>query len=141
MDLLQAGPTGSSGIFALNRPAMIGILMTQEPTATKDWILKFADAWEAGVSGAIIAPATVTNPAWGGSGGVDTLTLPSGAATIVNIPAGKAILMAELSKVKPTVPAPMPLAEAVQKATKTLSFLCIGLSPGMTPVPIPFTAQ
>lgn len=142
MDKLQAGGSGSPGIFALDRPSMIGILMSQNPVTNDSWVKIFSKAWEAGVSGATITPGTVTDSAWAGSGGVDAVTPGTGSAAITNIPAAKSVLEAKLKQVKPTIPAPLPMAEAVHEATKTLSFLCIGLAPvSFTPIPLPFTAQ
>jgi hypothetical protein len=143
MDEVQAGSTGSKGIFKLNRPAMVSILLGQGPVMDTSWAPKFADAWEAGVLAAAITPGTVVNPAWVGSGSKDIATPGIGAAAIITIPAGKAILMAKLMTAKPTMGAPITIAEAVKAGTEALMFLNIGLSapPPMAPTPIPAKAQ
>lgn len=139
MDTVQ-GSGGSPGIFALNRPAMVGILMSQDPVDNSSWVANFANAWEAGVSGALITPGTVSNGAWTSSG-VDVLTPGSGAAAITNISAAKAILESMLMSVGPTMGAPMPMAEAVHEATKSFIFNCIGVATGGSPVPVPTSAM
>jgi hypothetical protein len=141
MDKIQGGPTGSVGIMAFGRPAMYAILVTQSPTTGNDWIANFASAWEAGCTAAVITPGTVSDPGWGGSGGFDTLTPGSGAAAILNIAAAKAILEAELASVTPDSSAALPFANAIRNAALTIQFNCIGVSPGMSPAPIPKTAQ
>jgi hypothetical protein len=141
MDQLQAGPTGAPGIFTFGRPAMFSILMTQAPVASSAWIATFANAWEAGVLTAVVTPGTVLNPAWIGSGGVDAVTLPSGAATILTVAVAKAGLIADLASVAPSASSAMPFATAIRNATLALTFNCIGLSALMVPVPIPTPAQ
>ena len=141
MDKIQGGPTGSVGIMTFGRSAMYAILVTQSPTTGNDWIANFASAWEAGCSAAIITPGTVSDPSWGGSGGVDTLTPGSGAAAIINLPIAKTTLESGLASVAPDNSAALPFANAIRDAALTIQFLCIGLSPAMSPTPIPKTAQ
>ena len=139
---LQAGPTGSPGIFTFGDAAMISAMMSMAPVSDNSWMSKFADAWAAGVTAAIIAPGTVTSPLWLGSA-VDIATLPTASATILNIAAAKASLLAGLASVGPTSDAPLPLATAIRSATLLFSFNCIGLGPPpvFAPIPVPTTAQ
>jgi len=137
MNQVQASPLGTPGILTMNEPVMVSILMTQQPVANSSWISGFASAFEAGLLASVITPGTVTNPAWIGSGSLDILTLPSGAATIVTIPAAKAALTASLQMVTSSNSPPMPLAQAIHDATLLLQFTCIGLGPPPVFPPIP----
>jgi hypothetical protein len=143
MDELQAGPTGSPGIFKLNRPVMVAQLMSVTPVNDKSWVSKLSNAWAAGVAQATITPGTVTvpPPTWIGSGNVDSETLPIGASTITTIPAGKDIMDGILMTATPTMKSPIIIARAVHNATIALSFTCIGKSLLMVDVPLPFLAQ
>ena len=142
MNLVQAGPTGSTGIFTFNNSAMISIMETMKPVKDNSWIANFANAWEAGVSGGIISPGTVTDPTWIGSGNKDIETLPSASATIINITSAKAHLISNLSNINISN-APLPFATAIRNATLIFQFNCIGLGspPSFTPIPIVFSAQ
>jgi len=143
MNKVQGGPLGSPGIFTFNDAAMIAILMTQQPVKDNSWIPTFASAWEAGCIAAVIAPGTVTNPVWIGSGTKDVATLPTAAATITTLSAAKALLTAGLASVGPTSDAPLPLANAIRNATLAFVFNCIGLGPPppLTPIPVPTPAE
>jgi hypothetical protein len=143
MSKIQGGPLGTPGILTFGSSAMEAILMTMQPVSDSSWISKFADAFEAGLLTSIITPGTITNPVWLGSGGLDILTLPSGAATIITIPVAKALLVSGLASVGPTSDAPLPLATAIRNAALALVFLAIGLGPPPTfiPTPIPTSAQ
>ena len=143
MDQMQAGETGKSGIFALNREVMINILLSQSPVIDSSWVRIFTNAWEAGVEKASIASGTVLNPIWLGSGALDVVTSGIGAGAITNIPAAKKILTSKLLTIKPTKIEPIEFAEAIQLATTMLMYLNIGLSapPTLSPIPIPAKAQ
>lgn len=139
MDQMQADG-GSPTIFKLNRPAMIGILMQQHPVANNSWVIRFANGWEAGVNGAQITPGTVPNGAWSDSGGKDTETKSIGSGAILNVGAGKSVLITNLYKVIPTIRLPIEMALAVHLATLTLMYENIGLK-DKSPFPIPAKAS
>lgn len=134
---VQAGSMGSPGVLTLNKPAMVGILTSQSPTAGNDWIMTMANAWEAGVSTGTVAVGTVTNPAWIGSGGMDI------SCNISNVAAAKSMLISELASVVPDSSAALPMATAFRNATLALKFLCVGLGPppSMAPIPLTFNAE
>ena len=139
---IQGGPLGTPGILTFGNEAMEAILLTMQPVKDDSWIIPFSNSWEAGILTSIIASGTVTNPIWLGSI-VDVATLPSAAATILTLPAAKAVLIAELANVKPDSNAPLPLATAIRDATLALVFNAIGLGapPTFTPIPVPTPAQ
>lgn len=141
MDQVQASSEGSVGIFALAQSIVIPLLAALPLVADNSWIPGFADALEAGIINAIITPSTVTDRAWGGSAFRDTLTLPTGAATITTISAAKAILISELASATYSNNPPVPFAQAIMDCTLAFIFNCIGLGPSLTPVPIPMSAE
>lgn len=143
LDQIQAGSLGTPGILTFNRPVMVSGLMALTPVNNDSWMAGFANAWQAGMLASVIAPATVTNAAWIGSGNKDTLTLPSAAATILTIPLATTTLLSSLSSVSSNNNPPLPLAEAVRNASLALVFTVIGLGapPALPPIPIPIPAQ
>lgn len=143
MNKVQGGPTGKAGIFTLNEPVMIGILSALVPVPDDSWITTFATAYQAASMAAIVSPATVSNPAWVGSGSKDILTLPIGAASIPTIAVAKTLLQAALQSAKPDDEAPKPIADGIHDATLAFLFLCIGLGPPpvFPPIPIPTPAK
>jgi hypothetical protein len=142
-NMVQGGPLGTPGILTFGNEAMIAMMLQMQPVKDASWIPKFADAWEEGILTSIITPGTISNPAiWLGSI-VDVATLPTAAATILTLPAAKAVLTAELANVKPDSNAPLPLATAIRDATLALVFNAIGLGPPptFTPIPVPTSAE
>lgn len=131
---VQASPGGSVGILTFSNSAMADVLMTMRGTVGNDWITKFASAWEAGISSGIITPGTITNAAW-------TVSSVDLSASVSNLSAAKAILVAGLSSVNASNNPPQPLAKAISDAMLAITFLATGTSVGPTPVPLPFTAQ
>lgn len=140
-DLVQGGPLGTPGILTFGNEAMAALMLQMQPVKDDSWIPKFADAWEEGILTSVITAGTISNPLWLGSL-VDVATLPSAAATILTLPAAKAVLIAELANVKPDSNAPLPLATAIRDATLALVFNAIGLgvAPVFVPIPIPTPA-
>jgi len=140
---IQGGPLGTPGILTFGNEAMEAILLTMQPVKDDSWIVPFSNSWEAGILTSIISAGTISNPAiWLGSL-VDVDTLPTAEATILTLPAAKAVLIAELANVKPDSNAPLPLATAIRDATLALVFNAIGIGvipPGL-PIPVPTPAQ
>jgi len=141
MNQVQAAG-GEPGIFALAQSVVVAALAALPPVSDNSWINGFANAFEAGVTAAIITPGTVTNAAWIGSSGIDVNTLPS-ASTITTIAAAKAQLISDLANVTSSNNPPYPLAQAISDATLKFIFLCIGLGPPPTfvPIPLPLAAE
>lgn len=140
MDQVQAAG-GGPGILTVNRPVFVAQLETQAPTADSSWIPNFGLAWFMGVAQGTIAPGTVSNGAWSGGSSVDILTPGNGAGAIPNLSAARAVLEAGLANVKGDNSAAMPMAQAIQDGTLAMIFLCIGLSAGGSPVPVPCPAS
>lgn len=142
MNQVQGGPLGTPGIFTLGNAAMIAALSAMLPVANNSWIMSFANALETGILTGLITPGTVTNPAWLGSGNLDTVTLPTPAATITTIALAKATLIAALASATAGNNPPVPFAQAINDATLAFIFTCIGLGPPPTflPTPIPTPA-
>jgi hypothetical protein len=140
---VQAGPTGTPGILTFGNAAMIAAILAMQPVQDSSWIAPFVNAWQSGILTSIIAPGTVTDAVWLGSGSLDTETLPSAAATITTIPAAAAVLTSELATIIPVAGAPIQFATAIRDATLALTFNCIGLGtpPALVPIPILFPAQ
>lgn len=143
MDQVQAGSLGSVGIFALDRAAMIAIILTSTPVINDSWISIFANALEAGINTATITPATVTNPIWIGSGTKDIATSGTGSGAITTISAAKATFTSGLHSATADNNPPVPMAQAVSDATLQFVFTCIGLGPPPTlsPIPVPTNAE
>lgn len=139
---VQAGPTGSPGIFTFNGPITIPLIVAMPPVADNSWIPVFAAAMIAGITAGTITPGTVTNPAWLGSV-VDVNTSPSAVATISTIAVAQATLISKLASATANNNPPYPFAEAIRDAILEFIFICIGLGPGpaFTPIPIPIPAQ
>lgn len=142
MNQVQGGPLGTPGIFTLGNAAMITALAAMPPVADNSWIVAFANAMETGILTGLITPATVTNPAWLGSGNKDVVTLPSTVATILTIPLAKATLIAALASATASNNPPVPFAQAIKDCTMAFIFTCIGLGPPpiFLPTPIPTPA-
>lgn len=143
LSLMQGGPTGAPGILTFNK-AIFGTLvgsMPGDPTGAA-WPALMASNFNTALLLSTITPGTVVDPLWLASG-VDILTLPLAAATIVTAPLVMTTLQAQLATVKPDATAPLPLATAFDSAFKVMTFLCIGLTlvgPVPTPLPIPVSA-
>lgn len=142
MEKVQAGSGGSPGILTMNRPIFISMMTSMLPVPDLSWVPNFVAAWLEAVSTGVITPGTVSNPVWIGSGGFDTNTLPSAAATITTLAAAATSLQSSLLSIVPDPTSPLPLANAINAATLEFTFLCIGLAspPAFTPIPIPFSA-
>lgn len=154
MDKVQAGPTGSPGILTFSSPVMASNLGALSPSSSPAWAGTMASAWASAMAASVIAPGTVTEPAWTASV-VDVATLPSAAATVVTLAAATSLLTTELQALaalfqNPNTPpatlaqGPMMMAQAFRDATSAFTFLCIGLAvavPSPIPVPIPIPAQ
>jgi hypothetical protein len=143
MNEVQAGPTGTVGIFTFGNAAMIAAMEAMTPVSDNSWIPIFANAWEAGVVSGVITPSTVTNSIWIGSGNKDTETSPSPSSTITTLSAAKAVLIAGLETAQPDITEPITFATAIRNATLAFEFTCIGLGspPLFTPIPIVIAAE
>jgi len=143
MDQVQAGPTGTPGIFTLNQSVMIPLILAMPPVSDDSWISNFVSAWQTSVSASTITPGTVTESVWVGSGGLDIATLPSAATTITTIAAAAATLESGLNLVGAASDQTLQLATAIRDATLAFVFNCIGLAapPPLTPIPIPLSAE
>jgi hypothetical protein len=151
MNKIQAGPTGTPGIFTLNQSVFISNLSGLTPTGTNSWVNTLANAWNAAVSASVITPDTVTAIVWTASG-VDTLTSPSATTTIVSLSTAYATLVSELMAIatlfltpgitySQVSSYPQPLAQAFRDATLAFEFNCIGVESPSTPVPIVFQGE
>jgi hypothetical protein len=147
-DLVQAGSAGSP-LFTFNRPVFIAQLRALgfTPTRTNNWIPKVATAWENAVKASTIKRATTPDPVWTISV-VDVITIPIASATILTIPAGKAILTAGLTSASQGFTAIKQdtairgridqFSKAFRDATLAFTFLLIGIRlVGIVPVPFP----
>jgi hypothetical protein len=143
MNQVQAGSTGHAGIFTLNQAVIIATLFEFRPVSDNSWIEPFADIMATGITASIITSGTVTEPVWIGSGLLDTETLPAAASTITTIAEAKEQLITDLQNVVANNNSPAPLAQAISDCTLKFVFLCIGLGPPPTfiPIPIPLDAQ
>jgi hypothetical protein len=141
------GVPGSPGIFTFNRAMfatqLVSMGFNPDPSAPS-WANTISTAWQTAVGISTITPGTVNNPTWTASG-VDSLTVPTGTATIITLSLAKATLQAGLiasasSFQGNTDSGIEKYAEAFYNATKQFQFLTIGLvaTPGgPVPVPIP----
>jgi hypothetical protein len=136
--LASGGPTGSPGIITFATPLFANLVSAMPPDPTgAAWGLLMASNFQTALLASIVTPGTVVDPTWTASG-VDILTLPSAAASIPTIPLAFASLSSDLPNVKADMQAPMPLANAFDKAIKQLQVICIGLAlVGVAPVPVP----
>lgn len=147
-DLVQAGSAGSP-LFTFNRPVFVSQLKALgfTPTKTNNWIPKVTTAWENAVKASTIKRATTPDPIWDISV-VDIITIPIASATILTIPAGKAILAAGLTQAAQGFTAIKQdtairgridkFSKAFRDATLAFTFLLIGLKLiGIAPVPFP----
>lgn len=143
MNQVQGGSTGMPGIFTLNNAILIPLLVAMPPVADNSWIQVFATAMETAITASIITPGTVMNPIWLGSGSLDVMTLPTAAATITTISVAKATLISQLQNATAGNNPAVPFATAISQATLQFIFTCIGLGtpPGLTPIPLPISAE
>jgi hypothetical protein len=135
MNQVQAGPTGSPGIFTYTRPPAISMIEALPEVDDDSWIPNFANAIHAGATAAILTPGTVVYPAWTASS-VDVLP-------VVNVGLGAAlsVLMEGLQPVTSSNNPCLPLAQAIYNYTLAFKFLCTGLvlAPPGAPFPLPIT--
>lgn len=146
-------PDGSSvGIFTFDRITFATTLVGLGfgPDASTAWAGKIATAYSTALATSVITPGTVTSAAWTLST-VDTLTAPTGAATITSIAAAAASLETDLIASNAlfqagTITTPSEadssiedFANAFRKATLLFEFLCIGIAAGAPPTPVPLT--
>lgn len=137
--LASGGPTGAPGIITFNQAIFANLVAAMPPDPTPSWGLLMASNFQTALMASIVTPGTVVDPTWTASG-VDILTLPAAAASIPTISLAFASLSADLPQVKANMQAPMPLANAFDKAIKQLTVICIGLTlvgPVPTPTPLP----
>jgi hypothetical protein len=133
MDQVQAGPTGSPGIFTYLRPPVIAAIAALPPVKDNSWIVQFANAIHLGALGAILVPGTVTLPAVWLVSVVDTLP-----PVITTLDAALAVLIGSLANVTSANNPPQPLAQAIHDYISAFIFLCTGIGGTViTPVPIP----
>lgn len=139
MDRLQAGPTGSPGIFTFLRPAAIAAIMALPPVKDNSWITNFANAIHLGATGATLTSGTVVNPTWTASG-VDVLPVVN-----TGLSAALATLISGLQPITSENNPAMPMAQAINGYAKSFTFLCTGLvaasSGPPTPLPLTFSAE
>jgi hypothetical protein len=138
MDQVQAGPTGSPGIFTYNKPPAIAGIQALTPVIDNSWITNFANAIHSGSTSATLTPGTVTSPVWTASL-VDTFP-----PTITTLSAALSTLISDLASVTSGNNPPMPLAQAISNYTLAFTFECTGLAtsvPSPIPVPLPFSAE
>lgn len=140
---VQAGSMGTVGIFTFNNAVMIAAMLAMEPVSDASWIPTFVSGWQSAVTASVIAPSTVTNSAWSGSGDKDTETSPSAATTITTIAAAAATLTSGLTGISPTSDSTLQFATAIRNATLAFTFTCIGLGvpPALPPIPITIAAE
>lgn len=137
-DKVQAGPTGSPGIFTYTRPPVIAAIMALQPVADNSWIPQFANAIHLGSLAGILVPGTVTLPAVWLVSVTDIVSPP----VIITLGAALSVLMGELGDVTSLDDPPRKLAKAIHDYISAFIFLCTGLggtiiSPVPIPVPIP----
>lgn len=139
MNQMQAGPTGTPGIFTYNNAAAIALLSSLPNVGDNSWVINFANGIHAGSTGAILVPGTVTAPAWTASV-VDVL--PPVNTTIA---AALPVLISGLNNCSYSNNPAMPMAQAISDYAKAFTFLCTGLvlAPPGPPIPLPlsFPAQ
>lgn len=140
MDKVQAGPTGSPGIFTYLRPPAIAAILSLPPVIDNSWIVNFANAVHLGTTGAILVPGTVTFAAWTASI-TDTFATPVNTTMAAALP----VLVSGLQPVTSANNPAMPMAQAIHDYTLIFNFLCTGtvLAPPGPPIPLPlpFPAQ
>lgn len=147
-DLVQAGPAGAP-LFTFNRPLFENLLMTTGfvPYNSAAWIPILTNAWEQAVKAGKIKPATTPDSVWDVSI-VDVLTVSAPSATIITIPAAKAVLTAGLQtatqgftklKKDQVIYGRIDLfAKAFRDAALVFQFTLIGLKlAGIVPIPFP----
>lgn len=145
VDPLLPGATIAPGIFQWNKPLFVVQALALVPTPGPTWIPQLAAAWAAACTAGIITPGLVTDPIWTVSS-VDTLTVPSAAATIPTIAAGQAAIAGILSACPPlmsTNPAQSPetMAKAFRAGVLAFTFILIGIAgTPISPVPTPIPA-
>jgi len=138
MNQVQAGPTGTPGIFTFNNASAVSGIEALTPVLDNSWIVGFANALHSGSTAATLTPGTVSSPTWTSSG-VDVLP-----PTITTLPAALGVLIAGLGSVTSSNNPPMPLAQAISNYTLAFVFQCTGFEAtdgGPVPVPLTFPAQ
>lgn len=139
MNQMQAGPTGTPGIFTYNNAAAIALLSSLPNVGNNSWVIPFANGIHAGSTGAILVPGTVTAPAWTASI-VDVLP-PVNTGIASALP----VLISGLNNCSYSNNPSMPMAQAISDYAKAFTFLCTGLvlAPPGPPIPLPlsFPAQ
>lgn len=133
IDQIQAGATGSPGIFIYSKPNPISMIQAMQPVDDNSWIINFANAIHSGSVSATLVSGTVVDPVWTASE-VDVL-IP----TITNLSDALNVLISGLNNVNSTNNPPMPLAQAIYNYASTFIFQCTGLVAGTSPTPLPLT--
>jgi hypothetical protein len=135
LNQMQAGATGSPGIFTYNNSAAISAMSSLPNAADSSWVSSFANGVHAGATAATLAPGTVVSPAWTASG-VDTLP-----PTNTGLSAALSVLVSGLNNCTYSNNPAMPMAQAISDYAKAFTFLCTGLvlAPPGPPIPLPLT--
>lgn len=157
MDSVQAGPTGTAGIFTMEESTFESNLMTLGTSGDTSWVAKLVSAWQTAVIASSITSGTVTDPLWTLSM-TDIDTAGSAPVVISTIASAAATLQSELMAIATVFTSsnpdstevsncPQQIAKAFRDATLAFTFNCIGEMtnplpppPGI-PVPKVFTAQ
>jgi len=138
-DKVQAGPTGSPGIFTYNKAVAIPLIAALPPVPDQSWIMPFANAINAGAVAGTLTPGTVTLPAVWLVSVVDVLP-----PVITTIAVAKNLLIAALTPVTSTNNPPLPLAQALYLYISAFIFLVTGIGGTVispVPIPVPIPAQ
>lgn len=128
---------GTPGILTYQDSIMAAALASLTPTMGSSWANIIASAWGTGLSSSVIKPGTASDPSWSGSGGFDTLTLPTAAATITNAAAAQTSLQSGLAAATPGANSTQAFAQAFRDATLSFKMTLIGLGPPPASSPIP----
>lgn len=132
---VQGGPTGTPGIFTYTNAPAIAAIMALQPVADNSWITNFANAIHLGTTAAILAPGTITAPAWTAS------IVDIGPVTNITASAALSTLISGLNSVTSSNNPAMPMAQAIHDYAMAFTFETIGLvlAPPGPPIPLPLT--
>lgn len=134
LNQMQAGPTGSPGIFTYSNAPAIAALTLLQPVGDNSWINNFANAIHSGSTAASLIAGTVTDPAWTASA-VDTFP-----PTIITLSSALSTLISDLASVTALNNPAMPMAQAISNYAQAFTFQCTGLvTTGGPPAPLPLT--
>lgn len=138
MDQVQAGPTGTAGIFTFDKAPAIAAIQVLPPVKDNSWIVNFANAIHTGTTAATLVPGTVTSPIWTVS------SVDVSPPVIITLGAALSTLIADLAPVLSLNNPALPMAQAINNYTLAFTFLCTGIAGtpiSPVPTPIPFPAE